>query len=108
MSPPPFNPTADVLAEVYEERVRQDEKWGEQNLPDGTGGSGRETYERIAKLSCERATREGRLTFLHVLEEEFCEAAAETDEAKLRAELVQLAAVAAKWIEAIDRRKHRR
>lgn len=40
-------------------------------LPDGSqtfNPNGRETYERIARHSAERAQREGRLTFSHVLE----------------------------------------
>jgi hypothetical protein len=44
------------------------------------------------------------LKWVDILEEEVAEAAAESDPAKLRAELVQVAAVAVAWIEAIDRR----
>lgn len=78
---------------------------GEENLPDGTGGSGRQTYAVIARDACDHAQRDGRLTFCHILEEEACEALAEEDPVKLRAELVQVAAVAAKWVRAIDRRR---
>jgi NTP pyrophosphatase (non-canonical NTP hydrolase) len=79
-----------VLHEVEAERARQDEKWGEQNCHD---------FEWVS-----------------ILAEEVGEAAAEANEAnfhfgknrgdftKLRAELVQVAAVAVAWIEAIDRR----
>lgn len=40
----------------------------------------------------------------HILDEEVAEALAETDPERLRAELVQVAAVAVQWIEALDRR----
>ena len=35
--PPVTEPTSAVLAEVAAERRRQDDRWGEQNHPDGTG-----------------------------------------------------------------------
>lgn len=34
------------------------------DLPDGTGGGGRETWRNQAQASCDRAAREGRLTVL--------------------------------------------
>jgi hypothetical protein len=95
---------ADILAEITAERARQDAKFGEQNHPDGTG----EIYRRDADLArdrCQRAHRRGGLTFQHILDEEVAEAYAESDPAKLREELVQVAAVAVAWIEAIDRRE---
>lgn len=76
--------------ELALERARQDNKWGEQNCHD---------FEWVS-----------------ILTEEVGEAAAEANEAnftsgknrgdftKLRAELVQVAAVSVAWIEAIDRR----
>lgn len=96
--------TARVLADVAAERVRQRERWGEQTLDDGTGGKRREQERdgrrRVADLFAELGT----LTWRHVLEEEVAEALAETDDCLLRAELVQVAAVAVQWIEALDRR----
>jgi hypothetical protein len=93
------------MREVWDERKRQDERWGEQNHPDGTDA------ERWTKASasnsrilCDRAAKEGKLTFRHVLAEETAEAFAEIDPDKLRAELVQVAAVVVCWIESIDRR----
>lgn len=83
--------TAHVLEEVEIERVRQDSKWGKQNCHD---------FEWVS-----------------ILGEEFGEAAREANEAnfvsgknrgnfaKLRAELIQVAAVAVAWVEAIDRRQ---
>lgn len=107
-----------ALAEVADERVRQDAKWGEQNHPDGTGtnwvdqirpafgwnGSEAEHAAKLARVDCQRAARRGDVTWLRILREEVAEAFAETEPAALRAELIQVAAVAVAWAEAIDRR----
>lgn len=111
----------DILGEIGRERLRQDEKWGEQNHSDGTGvdwvamvtpafGSKMdeikaELIAKLAKNTCERYARKDELTFLHIALEEIAEAFAETDPELLRAELVQAAAVLVNWIGAIDRRK---
>lgn len=96
--------TLSVLGEVAAERARQDAKWGDQRThADGTNLANAGWREHSREL-CERAAAEGRLTWAHILQEEFTEAMAEVDPARLRAELVQVAAVAAVWIEAIDRR----
>jgi hypothetical protein len=81
----------DPFDTVRDERERQDEKWGEQNHDD--------------------------MTWSAILGEEFgeaCQAALEGNPAwgrdddeslrKLRHELVQVAAVAMAWVEALDRR----
>lgn len=96
-----------VLADIRAERGRQDTKWGEQNHPDGTGPqfANKAAYERIRT---ETAAADGTLTFRHVLAEEVAEAYAENDLELLRAELVQVAATAVCWIEAIDRRAQTR
>lgn len=79
----------DVLSEVAFERGAQDMKWGEQNHDDGM--------------------------WMKIIVEELGEAAKESLEsegwkrdeanARLRMEVMQVAAVAVAWIEAIDRRK---
>lgn len=97
-------PPSPVLAEVAAERARQDDTWGEQNHPDGVGGPDAEWAAVHARMRCHYRDRAGGLTWRDVLDEEVAEAYAETDPAKLRAELVQVAAVAVAWIEAIDRR----
>jgi hypothetical protein len=105
-----------VLLEVADERVRQTDKWGEQNPPNGTGpsklpmpyGSGSWSAAVAAeslKIITECAAQIGQCTWLHILREEVFEAFAESDPAKLRAELIQVAAVAVQWVEAIDRSK---
>lgn len=94
----------EVLQEIRAERARQTERWGEQNHPDGTGGVFRRHAAAVARNAYQDAVRYGTLTYRDILEEEVAEAFAEEDPAKLRAELVQVAAVAVQWIEAIDRR----
>lgn len=96
--------TVNVCAEVEAERYRQDGKFGEQNHPDGTGEPWYQTKRNLARQDCDRAFAGGYGTWLHILREEFYEAMAESDPVKLREELIQVAAVAVNWIEAIDRR----
>ncbi len=112
-----------ILAEVARERVRQTEKHGDQShLPDGTGpyeqpliGNGASPLQPDgtavarwlawwAKRETDRAARHGAVTFRDILLEEVFEALAESDPAALRTELVQVAAVAVQWVEAIDAR----
>lgn len=92
-----------VLSQVLAERIRQDEKWGEQNHRDGTSVAN-ESWADTARANCQQAADEGVTSWAGILYEEFTEAMAEEDPAALRAELVQVAAVAVAWIEAIDRR----
>jgi hypothetical protein len=94
-----------ILDEISAERVRQDTKWGEQNhpiRPMNTRPFGPESM--VAKRQCDIAHKAGRLSWYHILREEFLEVFAESDPAKQREELVQLAAVAVAMIECIDRR----
>ena len=80
----PANRTKRVLAEEGTERVRQDVKWG--GLP-----------------GIDRVHGDGHYGL--VLGEEFgeaCESALEGDMDNLRAELIQIAAVAVAWIEEVD------
>ena len=94
-----------VLNEVRAERHAQHARWGEQNHPDGTGGVGSEDVARLRKTACDEAFDNGQGTWRHILAEEVAEAFAESQPGKLRAELIQVAAIAVQWIEAIDRRK---
>jgi hypothetical protein len=95
---------ARALGDVAAERAAQDALWGMQVLPDGTGADGAAAESDRARLETETASRAGTLTWRHVLAEEVLEAFAESDPKRLRAELVQVAAVAVKWIQALDRR----
>lgn len=94
-----------VLADVNRERVAQDGKWGEQNHRDGTGGAQDQTVAALARQTCDDAFAAGVGSWALILTEEYAEALAESDPAKLRAELIQVAAVAVAWVEAIDRRE---
>lgn len=103
-----------VLNEVREERTRQDAKWGEQNHTDYTATPSRmydhtagmtqgEVYKRITDAKA----KAGILSFFDILTEEVYEAhdeALKSNADELRTELIQVAAVAVSWIEAIDRR----
>lgn len=108
------SPALDVAAE----RARQDARWGEQNHLDGTGPGTRPLravvdadVQPTARWLAARSTsltdtrfRAGDGTWRDILLEEVFEAFAEDDPESLRAELVQVAAVAQAWAEAIDRR----
>ena len=99
------NTTQGVLGEIAAERAAQDAKWGEQNHPDGTGVHFAEIVDAdVAKMACQDAADGGYLDWLHILREEVAEAFAESNPVALRAELIQVAAVAVAWVEAIDRR----
>jgi hypothetical protein len=93
-----------VLRDIAAERAAQDIKWGEQNHRDGTGGHTLEVIAQASREICKHAASNGTVTWKMILQEEVSEAFAETDTARLRAELVQVAATAAAWIQAIDRR----
>lgn len=93
-----------VLAEVAGERHRQVHKWGIQHRPDGTGGPVMRDQAESMKSRCQYLAEHGGADWRAVLLEEVYEALAEEDPAALRAELVQVAAVAAAWIEDIDSR----
>lgn len=95
----------DAVSDVAREMMRQHKLWGQQNHPDGTSSRGLDQdAAESAKQLCQEASSRGQLTWKHILNEEVQEAFAETDLVRLRAELIQVAAVAATWAEAIDRR----
>jgi hypothetical protein len=99
-------PVIDVVNDVVHERFIQDMKWGEQNHPDGTGKPAQKALANIAQDHCDREARNGSVTWADIMYEEFAEALAESDEDKLREELIQTAAVAIAWVESIDRRRN--
>lgn len=105
-----MNPTlaaAPAIAnEIIREVVRQDVLWGEQNHEDGTGEP---EYADMAQhykdVFAYRKSKGFPVNWFDILAEELYEAGAESDPARLREELVQIAAVATSWIAAIDRRQ---
>lgn len=107
MTTNPSITTDRVLQEVLAERIRQDQKWGEQNHPDGTGGSGAQYVADRYRSIVDEALKSNSATWRDVLLEEVYEALAEGDPTRLRAELIQIGAVCTAWAEAIDRRTAR-
>lgn len=109
-----------VIYEIAEERQRQDNKWGEQNHVNWTPTKATAALNNVWPLGVaahfrwitdfkaaghERHT----LSYFDILMEEVAEAhdeAMQGDVAALREELIQVAAVAVAWVEAIDRRSH--
>jgi hypothetical protein len=97
--------------EIDAERQAQLAKFGEQHHRDGTGPdrvwafTGPAEYVAdCARANTDQLADEGCVTWLDIALEEFAEAAAESDPTKLRAELVQVAAVCAAWIADLDSR----
>lgn len=93
-----------INQEVYEERRRQDLTWGEQNHPNGTDSDFAAMREHM-RQRCKDAANTSTVTWEHVASEEYFEALAETDDERLRAELIQLTAVLVAWVACIDRRR---
>jgi len=96
---------APVLAEVFAEQVRQVTKFGEQHREDGTGGPVMRSESDRMRAACDHLARSGGADWRAVLLEEVYEALAEDDPLKLRAELLQVAAVCATWVQDIDSRE---
>ena len=92
-----------VLLEISVERDNQLEKWGEQHHPDGTSWDWKRPRDQYREL-CDEAASIGMVTWRHIALEELYEALSEMNPARLRAELVQTAAVMVAWIEDIDSR----
>lgn len=94
----------DLAHEVLAEVDRQYEMWGEQNHPDGTNLTHDiELAQDVKRLNAE-FVRTNNLTWRDILWEEVREVFAEEDPGPLREELLQVAAVAISWVNAIDRR----
>lgn len=106
-----------IIDAIKRERQRQEAKFPGQKLPASpallwphfdeyrTAKHLEIPSEARAKFLCDVAVRNGALTHSEVLSEEHSEAqaaAARKDPVALREELIQVAAVALRWIEAID------
>lgn len=92
--------------DVFAERRRQEEKWGEQNHPSvhpAIGTSYQIATESEAKHACACRARDGLLSWADIAIEELAEAIDAPGDATRRDELIQLAAVIVAWIENIDR-----
>lgn len=94
----------DFAEEIDRERQRQITEFGDQRHPDNTGSTFYAKRAVAARRNCRLAADAGMTAWDLVLLEEVFEALAESDPAKLRAELLQVAAVCAAWIHDIDQR----
>lgn len=94
--------TQDVLDDIATERRAQHEQWGDQVLPMGTGPGYADYACHYREVVTFRA-EDGTLTYRDILLEEIFEALAEEDPMKLKDELIQVAAVAVKMVELINR-----
>lgn len=101
----PPNPTGSVLAEVEIERHHQNDIWGDQNWPDGTGVLPSDKWTAgYLQTRCRNRFDEGIGSWRDIMQEALGEAYAESDPAPLRDALIRLSAVAVAWAESIDRR----
>ena len=97
--------TEAAIEDVRDEIERVDAARGDDiATPFGTGADWWHAAE-MAKAECERAEARGEASFALALQEEVYEALAESDPDRLRTELVQVAAMALRWIRAIDARR---
>lgn len=104
-----------VLDGVFDERVRQEAKWGQQNHPSFSSEVryydhelrarfyGIDLTEQKAKANCEGLHARGEGDYASILVEEVVEALCAASIKELREELIQVAAVAVAWVESIDR-----
>lgn len=88
-----------MLSDVHNERIAQLVKWGEQSHPDGTGSESDKKAAAFARELTDSRAEAGDVTWRDILREEVAEAFAESDPARLDAELTQVAAVAVAWKE---------
>lgn len=114
-----FCQTDAVLVEVAQERANQFKRYGDNaDLEDGTGPTEQWLLVDDPYLITRDATgieaalrrdyeRAGKPTWLRLVREEVAEAFAEDDPDRLRAELLQVAALCVSWIEKIDTRTER-
>jgi hypothetical protein len=100
-----------AVLDVVKERQRQEKKFPGQTHPSGTGPdvhwTANETLPAVVLCEqfrgrCERRHRAGLGTWSDILLEEVAEVMEQDDPVKLRAELIQVAAVAFRWIQHID------
>jgi hypothetical protein len=98
-----------ILQEISRERIRQNEKWGEQNHPIINEGEFDLFHnygiidEETAKTYCEDGVKDGDLCWANILVEEVSEALCAPNKELMREELVQCAAVIVAMIESLDR-----
>ncbi|MFF3310516.1 hypothetical protein [Streptomyces sp. NPDC002952] len=93
---------------VDAERQRQIEQFGDQHHPILRGPSNQQLFEQLAEAMRDTNADPDQRCWMTILLEEAYEAGAERDLAKLRVELVQIAAVCQAIITDLDRPKVQR
>src|ERR1019366_8181525 len=83
-----------IFDEIAVELAKAQAKFPDQHLPNGTSADIWGGDEISAKAVTDSKHKHGGLTWQHILYEEVCEAFAEENPVKLRAELIQVAAMA--------------
>lgn len=97
-----------IFDEIKQERDSQDKKWGEQNHPSKlVYPDNKLPTEKQIKDHNFYCVNQNTLSWGGIALEELIEANEAPNEELMRAELVQLAAVAVAWIECLDRKKHK-
>lgn len=105
-----------VFEAIREERRQQDKKWGEQTHPSLPPAEAPFTAdavckalflptEKLATTNCQLDLEAGTLSWAAIATKELCVAVSAATEDLRRKDLVQLAAIVARWIECIDRTK---
>ncbi len=118
-----------ILGEIHAERDRQERKWGQQNHPNRFWSPRTNTTrddfdlaqyqaqadfwkqvnaDRVKQRNDEGLGSDRNAAWDGILLEEVFEALSEEDDTSIREELIQVAAVAVAWIQAIDRRRPRK
>lgn len=98
-------PRIESVTAVLQEMQKQNDRFGEQNHKDGTCPKAYYRNLTDCRYFNQEAVKRNDLSWKLILEEEVLEAFCETDPQRLQEELVQIAAVAMQWCEAIKRRK---
>jgi len=97
-----------IMQEVMLERGRQDLMWGtqEHDIKPHKNTDSRYFIEKAEKCKKEYeiASKNGIVTWYHILKEEFYEIFAENEPSRQRHELIQVMAVAMAMVEYLDRR----
>ena len=94
---------ANALVEILRERMHQIQRWGDGDLPDGTGVEYRPLRDAV-QARCDEADKAGTTTWALALLEEVLEVLSETDPARMMEELRQVGALSAAWMENLQRR----